>query len=122
MLARLRIIIYNLNLGSKKNVPSFDGTLDSSKLSRSSESDLVISIGYACNAAMFDALYFYYTRVTENNQDKNKLLINIFQNPASEFSIMEFELPQTENVYIDILNPIGQSLENMNFPSCSPWN
>jgi len=75
--------------------------------------------GTGKGAAMFDAPYIYYTGITENNPDKNKLIVNIFPNPASEFSIIEFDLPRTENVEIDLLNPMGQSLVNMTYPTCS---
>jgi len=69
-------------------------------------------------AAMFDAPFIYYTGDPEKNIDKNKLKVKVFPNPASEFAILEFELPRTENVKITILSTVGQSLSEINYPYC----
>jgi hypothetical protein len=68
-------------------------------------------------AAMFDSPFTYYTGVSEKNLDKNKLIVKIFPNPASEFAILEFELPRTEYIKIDLLSSMGQSLTKITYPS-----
>ena len=70
-------------------------------------------------AAMFDSPFTYYTGGSEKNMDINKLMLKIFPNPASEFEILEFELPRIENVNIDLLSPMGQSLSYITYPSCN---
>jgi hypothetical protein len=70
--------------------------------------------------AMFDAPFIYYTGDQEKNSDKNKLKVKVFPNPATEFAILEFELPRTANVKITILSTVGQPLSEINYPYCIP--
>jgi hypothetical protein len=60
-------------------------------------------------ASMFDSPYTYYTGDQEQDSDKNKLKIKIFPNPASELTILEFELPTAANVRVKLQNTLGQS-------------
>ena len=63
-------------------------------------------------AAMFDSPFTYYVGSSEIGN--NKMKINIFPNPATEFATLEFDLPKEEKVEINLINTIGQSLYNMN--------
>ena len=69
--------------------------------------------------AMFDAPYSTYTGSSEKNMERDNLMLKIFPNPASEFAILEFELPRNENVKVDILSSMGQSLANITYLSCT---
>jgi hypothetical protein len=75
--------------------------------------------GNGNEAAMFDSPFTYYTGISEKNQDVNKLVIKIFPNPASDYVNIEFDLQQSENVSINIHDPLGQLFTNIDYPSCT---
>jgi hypothetical protein len=75
--------------------------------------------GSGNGAAMFDSPFTYYTGVPGKNDDKMKLAVKIYPNPAADYTILEFELPQAENVEIKLINTMGQSLASFTELSCT---
>jgi hypothetical protein len=57
--------------------------------------------------ALFDAHYSTYTGFDSLYQISNNILLKIFPNPCSSYIIVEFELPRTENVRLNIYNSLG---------------
>jgi hypothetical protein len=61
-------------------------------------------------AAMFDAPLIFYTGIHGNVDPNDSLQLKIFPNPATEYTIVEFQLQRVENVNIYIVSPLGQLL------------
>jgi hypothetical protein len=57
--------------------------------------------------ALFDAPYSTYTGFTSSSQLSNNLNLNIFPNPCSSYISVEFELPNTEHIQLNIYNIQG---------------
>lgn len=70
-------------------------------------------------AAMFDAPLIYYTGVPEKGETINILSLKIFPNPASEYSVVEFELSKIADVEFVISSSLGRSRVKKSFHSCT---
>ena len=60
--------------------------------------------------AMFDAQYSTYTGVSENNSGTFARLMGAYPNPCSNYIKIAFELQKPENVTINVMSILGQSL------------
>ncbi len=69
-------------------------------------------------AAMFDSPFTYYVGEPETGNDKTRLKVNIFPNPAAESATIEFDLPGTGNVKVDLVNSLGQTLTRITDTYC----
>jgi hypothetical protein len=68
--------------------------------------------------ALFDAPFHYYTGIPRE-YEPGTFISKAFPVPASRFVIVEFDLPEPENVNIVLLTPLGQSLNCITNRPCS---
>jgi hypothetical protein len=58
--------------------------------------------------AMFDSPYTYYTGIPKKSNPSTKLILRFYPNPATSFTILEFELKQPMEVEVTIENTLSQ--------------
>ena len=67
-------------------------------------------------AAMFDAPFNYPVGIKENQQ--TSLIVNVFPNPATKTTTIQFYLTCMSDVRVSLINSLGQSLENKLLHDC----
>jgi hypothetical protein len=77
-------------------------------------------LGNGSGAAMFDSPFTYYTGIPGNNENNDNFRVKVFPNPASEYAILEFELFQTEDIQVNLINSLGNTIANIPTFSCPP--
>lgn len=63
--------------------------------------------------ALFDAQYLFFTGNIINNDFNCNYNLQLYPNPCSTSITIDFELPRTEFVKINIFNPAGQNMETI---------
>lgn len=95
-------------------VPGFGSTTERKSYSFADENLLMGSYSYRLKQMDFDGTFEYSSQVfTEVGAPKNFALMQNYPNPFNPSTIIEFSIPQTSNVKIEIYNIVGEQVATL---------